>query len=59
MSKKSAMASGMDEDWMAEQDMRTLIEAAEIRKDPARLKKALACAKKKAGELQALSETKK
>ena len=38
-------------DWQAEDDLRTLIEAEKIRKDPARMKKAKECAKKRAQEL--------
>lgn len=43
-----------DKDWQAEDDMRTLARAEEIRKDPARLKAALAKAKEKMAELAAL-----
>jgi hypothetical protein len=59
MSKASLVPYSDNKDWQADQDMRALLEAAEIRKDPARLKAALACAKKKSQELTALSETKK
>lgn len=45
---------GMDKDWQAESDMRTLAEAAEIRKDPKRLAAALAKAKQKIADLQRL-----
>lgn len=34
-------------EWRAESDMRTLMEAEQIRKDPKRLKAAQDCAKKK------------
>jgi hypothetical protein len=51
---KAMSISGPDKDWQAEQDMRTLLEAAEIRKDSKRLKAALACAKKKSEELAEL-----
>mgnify|MGYP003613869839 CR=1 FL=1 len=44
----------MDRDYQAESDMRTLAQAEEIRKDPKRLKAALAKAKEKITELQAL-----
>jgi 5-bromo-4-chloroindolyl phosphate hydrolysis protein len=52
MAKSSGIA--MDKDWQAESDMRTLAEAEEIRKDPKRLKAALAKAKEKIEELQKL-----
>ena len=45
---------GMDKDWQAEDDMRTLARAEEIRKDPKRHKAALAKAKEKIAELQNL-----
>ena len=45
---------GMNKDWQAESDMRALAEAEEIRKDPKRLKAALAKAKEKTEELQRL-----
>lgn len=45
---------GMDKDWQAEDDMRTLARAEEIRKDPKRLKAALAKAQEKIEELQKL-----
>jgi len=45
MAKNTAI--GMDKDWQAESDMRTLAEAEEIRKDPKRLKAALAKAREK------------
>ncbi|MDO8312871.1 MAG: hypothetical protein Q7T25_13125 [Sideroxyarcus sp.] len=38
---------GMDKDWQAESDLRTLVEAEEIRGDPKRLAAAKACAKDK------------
>lgn len=47
-------AIGMDKDWQAQSDMRTLAEAEEIRKDPKRLKAALTKAKEKIEELQKL-----
>lgn len=52
MAKNTAI--GMDKDWQAESDMRALAEAEEIRKDPKRLKAALAKAKEKIEELQKL-----
>lgn len=56
MSKNSNAVPMIDNDWRAEDDMRTLVAANEIRKDPARLKKALACAKKKSAELAGLAK---
>lgn len=57
MSKNSpSLAMSDDADWRADDDMRTLVQAAEIRKDPKRLKAALARAKKKADELAALKK---
>ena len=44
----------MEKDWQAEDDMRTLARAEEIRKDPKRLKAALTKAKEKIDELQHL-----
>ena len=46
MAKGISMAA-QDAEWRAESDMRTLMEAEEIRRDPKRLKAAQACAKKK------------
>lgn len=40
-----------DTDWQAQSDMRTLIEAVEIKRDPKRLAAAQACAKKKLEEV--------
>jgi len=44
----------MDKEWQAEEDMRTLVRAEEVRKDPKRLKAAQAIAKKRADELKGL-----
>jgi len=44
----------MDKEWQAEDDMRALVRAEEIRKDPKRLKAAQAMAKKRADELKGL-----
>ena len=54
MAKNSTRPIGMDRDWQAESDMRALAEAEEIRKDPKRLKAALAKAKEKIAELQSI-----
>jgi len=52
MAKSTGIA--MDKEWQAESDMRTLAEAEEIRKDPKRLKAALAKAEEKIAELREL-----
>lgn len=54
----SKPVSAMETDWQTEDDMRTLAKAAEIRKDPKRLKAALAMAKKKIADLQSLQDDK-
>lgn len=53
------VSDGIEQDWRAESDMRALAEAEEIRKDPKRLKAALAKAKEKIAELQSLQTEKK
>ena len=45
----------MDKEWQAEDDMRTLVRAEEIRKDTKWLKAAQAMAKKRADELKSLA----
>ncbi|MFZ7319684.1 hypothetical protein ACLS0R_11590 [Comamonas jiangduensis] len=45
-----------DKEWQIEDDMRTLVRAAEIRKDPKRLKAAQQMAKKRAEELNVLTQ---
>ncbi|BDE74078.1 MULTISPECIES: hypothetical protein [Delftia] len=54
MAKASTTSIPSDADWRADEDMRTLARAEEIRKDPKRLKAALAKAKEKIAELQNL-----
>lgn len=54
MAKASTTSIHSDADWRAEDDMRTLARAEEIRKDPKRHKAALAKAKEKIAELQSL-----
>ena len=44
-------------DWQAEDDMRTLMRAEEIKRDPKRLASAKACAKKKIEEVAAVAAT--
>lgn len=45
----------MEDDWRAESDMRTLIEAEAIKRDPKRHEKAQAFAKKKVLEVAAVA----
>ncbi|SDZ16852.1 hypothetical protein [Delftia lacustris] len=54
MAKASTTSISSDDDWRVEEDMRTLARAEEIRKDPKRLKAALAKAREKIAELQSL-----
>ena len=56
---KGCISAADDKDWRAESDMRTLAEAEEIRKDPARLKAAQAKAREKIEELRSLAPEKK
>lgn len=52
------IATAMSEDnkWKAESDLRTLIEAEEIRKDSKRMKAAMAVAKEKREAMTAITE---
>lgn len=54
MAKASTTSISSDDDLRVEDDMRTLARAEEIRKDPKRLKAALAKAREKIAELQSL-----
>lgn len=56
-SKKKSAAVGIYDDakWRAEDDMRTLARAQEIKGDPARLKAAKKCAEEKLAEMQAVA----
>ena len=58
MSKaKNQVGNSVDQDkWQAEDDMRTLARAEEIRKDSKRFKAAVAMAKEKVKELEALQQ---
>jgi hypothetical protein len=47
MAKSPIAANVMNREWQTESDLRTLIEAEEIREDPKRLAAAKACAKEK------------
>ncbi|MDH0364653.1 hypothetical protein ABE607_16165 [Comamonas aquatica] len=54
---KNLIATSGDHDkWQAEDDMRTLARAEEIRKDAKRFKAAVAMAKEKVKELEALQQ---
>lgn len=57
MAMKQGECNGLDADWRAEDDMRTLARALEIRRDPKRLAAAQACAKKKLEEIAAVAVT--
>ena len=50
-----AMSTKSEAEWQAEEDMRTLMRAEEIRKDPKRLKAAKDAAKKKLEEMKAVT----
>lgn len=52
---KSDMAD-VDQKWKVERDLQSLAEAAEIQKDPKRLKAAQALAKEKIAELQKIGK---
>lgn len=54
MAKSTAVSIGPASDYQAEDDMRTLARAEEVKKDPKRYKAALAKAKEKMAELQSL-----
>lgn len=47
------------DNWEAEDDMRTLVRAEEIRKDKKRFAAAQACAKKKIADMQSVAGEKK
>lgn len=57
MAKKSEIAAypQVDKKWQAEDDLRTMMRACEIRKDKARLKAVKALAKKQLNELKGIS----
>lgn len=54
---KSYVSINRDEEarWRAESDMRTLVEAEQIKKDPKRLKAATACANDKLKEVASVA----
>lgn len=59
MKAASLSSDEREAEWRAESDMRRLAEAEEIRRDPKRMKAALAKAKEKISELQSLAPEKK
>jgi hypothetical protein len=57
MAKKGNVAVASNYDWQSQDDMRTLVEAEKIRKDPKRLAAARACAKKQYDAMEAAGLT--
>lgn len=57
MAKKNNEALVGNYDWQSQDDMRTLVEAEKIRKDPKRLAAARACAKKQYDAMEAAGLT--
>lgn len=55
MAKLKSAVVPDDREWQAEDDLRTLVRAAEIKKDKARAARALALAKKQMAELKKVS----
>ena len=56
MSKTTPAAPKAPDDWEIREDMRTLVRAAEIKKDQARLKRAQAMAREEIKNLQKATE---
>lgn len=56
---KSISMDDSEAEWKAKDDMRTLAEAEEIRKDPKRYKAAMAMAREKLSEIEALLDSDK
>jgi len=56
MSKTTPTAPRAPDEWEIREDMRTLVRAAEIKKDPARLKRAQAMAREEIKNLQKATE---
>ncbi len=56
---KSISMDDSEAEWKAKDDMRTLAKAEEIRKDPKRYKAAMAMAREKLSEIEALLESDK
>lgn len=55
MKNGAKAVTASDNDWQAEDDMRTLMRAEEVRRDPKRLAAAKACAKKKLEEVASVA----
>jgi hypothetical protein len=53
---KATVSDTSDQQWKVEQDLRSLAEAAEINKDPKRLKACQALAKEKMAELAKIAK---
>lgn len=51
--KMSKEQKAEEEKWQAEEDVRTLVRAAEVRADKARMKRAMACAKEQMAAMKA------
>lgn len=54
-SRNKTTTIGVDEEWRVEQDLRTLVEAEAIEKDPKRFAKVQALAKKRMMEVAAIA----
>jgi len=57
MAKKTVKPAYVDEDWQAEDDMRCLMRAREIKHDPKRLAKVKALAKKRLESMAGIAST--
>lgn len=55
MKKGAKPSSAGHDDWQTEDDMRTLMRAEEVKRDPKRLAAAKACAKKKLEEVASVA----
>lgn len=55
MAKSETVSASDDDKWRAESDMRTLVEAEEIRRDSKRFAAAQACAKKKIADMKSVA----
>jgi len=53
---KATAMSSMDKEYQAQDDLRTVLDAKKIMKDPKRMNAVRALAKKKQAEMQALTE---
>ena len=57
MAKEKSMAA-QEKEWQAEGDLRTLVDAEKIKKDPARMKAAMAKAKEQKTALESVEKKK-